>query len=98
MHCLSLQKSQKPLEKAFVNTQVPCNIICKALGTKCHGSPEEIINNFPTCVKKPYFIWMFKTEKELLSRKKKWRKAVKPKGAACIKSFRTVQGPGVFTE
>lgn len=70
MHGLSLQKSQKPLEKAFVNTQVNYNIVWKALGTKCHGSPEEIINNFPNCVKKPYFIWIFKSEKELLSRKK----------------------------
>ena len=70
MHCLSLQKSQKPLEKAFVNTKIHCNIIWKALGTKCQGSPEEIINNFPDCVRKAYFIWMFKNEEELLSRKK----------------------------
>ena len=63
-------KKSKATKKAFVNTQVHCNIIWKALGTQCHGSPEEIINNFPDCVKKAYFIWLVKNEKELLSRKK----------------------------
>ena len=63
-------KKSKATKKAFVNTQVHCNSIWKALGTQCHGSPEEIINNFPDCVRKAYFIWLVKNEKELLSRKK----------------------------
>ena len=62
-------KKSKATKKAFVNTQVHCNIIWKALGTQCHGSPEEIINNFPNYARKACFIWMFKNEKELLSLK-----------------------------
>ena len=56
--------------------------------------PREIINNFPDCVRKAYFIWMFKIEKELLSRKKKkkWRKAVKAKGAVCITKLQNYTG------
>ena len=67
-------KKSKATKKALVNAQVHCNIIWKALGTQCYGSPEEIINNFPGYVRKACFIWMFKNEKELLCRKKKKKK------------------------
>ena len=78
-----------------MNAQVHCNIISKALGTQCYGSQEEIINNFPGYVRKACFIWMFKNEKEILCRKKKkkkWRKAVKAKGAVCITKLQNYTG------
>ena len=93
------QSSKKPkaIEKAFVNTQFHCNIIWNALGTQCHGNPEEIINNFPDFVKKAYFIWMFKNEKELLSWKNGGKQS-RQREPYVSQSFRTTQGHGMFTE
>ena len=93
------QSSKKPkaTKKAFVNTQVHCNIIWKALGTQCHGSPEEIINNFPDCVRKAYFIWSVKNEKEILSWKNGGKQS-RQREPYVSQSFRTTQGHRMFIE
>ena len=89
--------TKKACVKACVMLQVHCNIIWKALGTKCHGSPEEIINNFPAYVRKAYFIWMFKNEKELLSWKNGGKQS-RQRELYVSQSFRTIQGHGMFIE
>ena len=90
-------KKSKATKKAFVNTQVHCNTIWKALGKQCHGSPEEIINNFPNYARKACFIWMFKNEKELLSWKNGGKQS-RQRELYVSQSFRTIQGHGMFIE
>lgn len=80
-----------------INTQISYNIIWKVLGTKYHGSPEEIINNVPAWIRGgSYFLWIVKCEEELLRRENGGKQSRQRKQH--VQSLRTIEEHGMLIE